>query len=238
MFGKNEVRGPRGDGDYLVKEIWHTIQGEGPYAGFPAIFVRFSDCNLRCFFCDTDFTGGTAYDLESLMLAIKRAMTAANCSLVVLTGGEPMLQDLRSLIMALPDARFQIETAGTVWPKFLDDLFDPHWIGRPSIKLVCSPKTIGIHSKIIEHCLDWKYIVREGEQSLMDGLPTRSTQEPGRPQQLYRARRGVIYVQPCDEGDDAEGLAKTARNIQLATRICLTFGYRLSLQLHKLVGVA
>jgi 7-carboxy-7-deazaguanine synthase len=227
MFGKNEIKGIRAPEDYLVKAIWYTIQGEGPYAGFPAIFVRFSDCNLRCFFCDTDFTGGEQLNLEQLSFRITNLIHQHRCNLVVLTGGEPMLQDLGSLIGAIPRGLFQIETAGTIWTQGLD----AHVDGR--VKIVCSPKTPGINPKIIEHCEDWKYILRQGETSLVDGLPVRSTQVEGKTSVIYRARKGTIYAQPCDEED----LEASAANIKLATQTSMTFGYRLSLQIHKLVGV-
>jgi 7-carboxy-7-deazaguanine synthase len=228
MFGKNEIKGIRAPEDYLVKAIWYTIQGEGPYAGFPAIFVRFSDCNLRCFFCDTDFTGGEQLNLEQLSFRITNLIHQHRCNLVVLTGGEPMLQDLGSLIGAIPRGLFQIETAGTIWTQGLD----AHVDGR-RLKIVCSPKTPGINPKIVEHCQDWKYILRQGETSLVDGLPARSTQTEGKFGNIYRAHKGTIYVQPCDE-DDIEA---NAANIKLATETALTFNYRLSLQIHKLVGV-
>jgi 7-carboxy-7-deazaguanine synthase len=234
MFGKNEVKGRRMPEDgFLVKSIWYTIQGEGPYAGFPAIFVRFSDCNLRCFFCDTDFTGGTKYDLDELVEAINKMMLTNRCKLVVLTGGEPMLQDLPGLIKRMTarsdsNPSFQIETAGTCWADGLED-----FTMSGQVKIVCSPKTPTIHAMVANHCSDWKYIVRDGETSLLDGLPNRSTQIEGKEQQLYRAKSGVIYVQPCDEGD----AKKNYENTQLTALTSMTFGYRLSLQLHKLVGL-
>ncbi|HEY6020017.1 MAG TPA: 7-carboxy-7-deazaguanine synthase QueE, partial [Candidatus Paceibacterota bacterium] len=59
MFGQNPVSPIRHDKEsFLVKDIFYTIQGEGPYAGRPAVFVRLGGCNLRCAFCDTDFSNG------------------------------------------------------------------------------------------------------------------------------------------------------------------------------------
>jgi len=57
MFGTNPLSKPiESDGLYLeVQDIFSTIQGEGPFAGKPAVFLRLAGCNLRCFFCDTDF---------------------------------------------------------------------------------------------------------------------------------------------------------------------------------------
>jgi 7-carboxy-7-deazaguanine synthase (Cx14CxxC type) len=118
---------------YSVKEIFYTLQGEGANAGRAAIFCRFAGCNLwsgreqdrataHCLFCDTDFVGtdgpgggrfATASDLAHACCA---ATGPAGASLVVLTGGEPMLQVDAALIDALHGEGFEIaiETNGTL----------------------------------------------------------------------------------------------------------------------------
>jgi 7-carboxy-7-deazaguanine synthase (Cx14CxxC type) len=121
---------------YAVKEIFYTLQGEGLNAGRPAVFCRFAGCNLWsgreedrakavCQFCDTDFIGtdgqggGRFASAEALAAAIAQAWTgeAAN-RLVVLTGGEPLLQVDEPLIAALHAQGFEIavETNGTIAP--------------------------------------------------------------------------------------------------------------------------
>jgi 7-carboxy-7-deazaguanine synthase len=119
---------------YHVKEIFYTLQGEGANAGTPAVFCRFAGCNLWtgreedrakavCQFCDTDFvgTGGicggkfeTASDLAEACRAVLPG--AQGSGLIVLTGGEPMLQVDQPLIDALHDTGFAIaiETNGTL----------------------------------------------------------------------------------------------------------------------------
>jgi 7-carboxy-7-deazaguanine synthase (Cx14CxxC type) len=119
---------------YSVKEIFYTLQGEGMNAGRPAVFCRFAGCNLWsgrepdragavCRFCDTDFVGtdggggGRFADAASLAGAVARAWTAgAARRLVVLTGGEPLLQVDPALIEALHARGFfvAVETNGTV----------------------------------------------------------------------------------------------------------------------------
>jgi 7-carboxy-7-deazaguanine synthase len=237
MFGKNEIASPRPPGtDYLVHSSWNTIQGEGPYAGWPAVFVRFAGCNLRCFFCDTDFTGGALYTPFTLSERIGYLSDQMNrAPLVVLTGGEPMLQDIPSLVMSSDlRFRFQIETAGTVWPETVNGVSMEDLILAGRITLVCSPKTPTIHPMVEKHCYDWKYIVRDGEVSLTDGLPVKSTQIEGREMRVYRAKSGVIHVQPMDEPDQT----MSDINTQIAVKASMAFGYRLSLQLHKIVGLA
>jgi 7-carboxy-7-deazaguanine synthase len=188
--------------------------------------------------------GGSVFTAETLAEEIKRlSLQMHGCKLIVFTGGEPMLQDLASVIVAMrkfsiigeAPYHFQIETAGTVWPESiesepsLESLIASGWV-----TLVCSPKTPTLHAKVVLRCVHWKYILREGETALTDGLPIKSTQIEGRDMNVYRARSGVIYAQPCQEQDEEA----TEKNTQLAVMASMAFGYRLSLQLHKIVGLA
>lgn len=122
---------------YAVKEIFYTLQGEGRNAGRAAVFCRFAGCNLwsgrerdraraPCTFCDTDFLGtdgrgggrfSAAGDLVSAIAARWPAATRER-RLVVLTGGEPLLQVDPNLVASLHGERFEIavETNGTVAP--------------------------------------------------------------------------------------------------------------------------
>lgn len=122
---------------YAVKEIFYTLQGEGRNAGRAAVFCRFAGCNLwsgreadraaaACTFCDTDFIGmdgaggGRFADAAALAAAVDAAWDAPREGhrLVVLTGGEPLLQVDAPLIGALHDLGFEIavETNGTIAP--------------------------------------------------------------------------------------------------------------------------
>ena len=122
---------------YAVKEIFYTLQGEGRNSGRAAVFCRFAGCNLWsgrerdraaaiCDFCDTDFVGtdgaggarfAAADDLAGAIAAAWRGGAAAS-PLVVLTGGEPLLQVDKELVDALHRAGFEIavETNGTLAP--------------------------------------------------------------------------------------------------------------------------
>lgn len=122
---------------YAVKEIFYTLQGEGGNAGRAAVFCRFAGCNLwsgresdragaQCRFCDTDFVGtdgtggGKFADADALADAVAAQWPAGvpGKPLVVLTGGEPLLQVDAALIGALHARRFEIavETNGTIEP--------------------------------------------------------------------------------------------------------------------------
>jgi len=122
---------------YAVKEIFYTLQGEGGNAGRAAVFCRFAGCNLwsgresdraeaTCRFCDTDFvgtdgTGGGKFAAASELAAAVAAQwpaTSRGRRLVVLTGGEPLLQVDAPLVEALHAAGFEVavETNGTLEP--------------------------------------------------------------------------------------------------------------------------
>lgn len=102
---------------YKVNEIFYTLQGEGAHMGIPAVFVRFSGCNLRCPWCDTEFTDSTPMSAEAIVTAIQELYDIPNerRKMVVLTGGEPGLQVDEALVNALHTAGFYIciETNGT-----------------------------------------------------------------------------------------------------------------------------
>jgi 7-carboxy-7-deazaguanine synthase len=106
-------------GDYLVNEIFYSLQGEGVRAGTANLFLRFARCNLACsvethgFDCDTEFESGRRLALEEIAAEL-RALAPA-CRWVILTGGEPALQVDRELIDGLHAAgyRLAIETNGS-----------------------------------------------------------------------------------------------------------------------------
>lgn len=98
-----------------VTEIFHSIQGESTRVGEPCVFVRLTGCPLRCTWCDTAyaFDGGTDMSLEAVMDEVKRY----GCSLVEVTGGEPLVQPAAfDLIVRLCEERFEvlIETSGAI----------------------------------------------------------------------------------------------------------------------------
>ena len=117
---------------YAVKEIFLTLQGEGMQAGRRAVFLRFAGCNLwtgreqdrataQCSFCDTDFVGldgenGGRYDAAALAGKVSALWGGGGRRLVVITGGEPLLQLDAPLIDALHGQGFEIavETNGTL----------------------------------------------------------------------------------------------------------------------------
>jgi organic radical activating enzyme len=112
-----------------INEIFYSLQGEGAHTGTPAVFVRFSGCNLRCPFCDTQHEAGTMMSDEQILKEVAQYPART----VVLTGGEPGLWIDEALVEALHalGKRVHIETNGTRrLPQGID------WV-------TCSPKEDG-----------------------------------------------------------------------------------------------
>ena len=98
-----------------INEIFYSIQGESTYAGMPCVFVRLTYCNLRCSYCDTEyaFFEGEYKSFEEILSEIKKH----NCSLVEITGGEPLVQKyVLPFMILLCDSGYEvlIETGGHI----------------------------------------------------------------------------------------------------------------------------
>ena len=218
---------------YSVKEIFYSLQGEGARAGRPAVFCRFTGCNLwsgeekhrssaDCRFCDTDFVGtdglgggkfASAPGLASTLAAYWPASGQGE-PYVVFTGGEPLLQLDSTLIDAMHEAGFEVavETNGTLEaPAGID------W-------LCVSPKG------------DTRLVQRSGNELKLvfpqEGL------DPGR---FLELDFNHFYLQPMDRSaldprDTEPG--DVVASAQLCTEYCLRHpGWRLSLQAHKFLGI-
>ena len=208
---------------YSVKEIFYTLQGEGANAGRPAVFCRFTGCNLWsgreedrgraiCRFCDTDFVGtdgtygGKYQSARELAEAIGKQWPAKSLEerFTVLTGGEPLLQVDEALIIALRGLRFEVavETNGTLIPP-------------PGLDWVCvSPKA------------GTKVVVQKGNE-----LKLVYPQLGIDPNNYLKWKFERFWLQPMD------GPARSA-NTTAAIQYCLENPtWRLSTQTHKFIGV-
>ncbi len=208
---------------YQVKEIFYTLQGEGANAGTPAVFCRFTGCNLwsgreqdrataQCQFCDTDFVGtdgtlggkySTADNLATQIAALWPTRDAQH-RFVVFTGGEPLLQIDDALIFAMQKQGFRIavETNGTLK-------------APPGIDWICVSPKAGT---------DW--VQREGHE-LKVVWP-----QPGLDlNELAQAKFENKFLQPMDNVLQAEN-TKDCIAVCLANPI-----WRLSVQTHKVIGV-
>ena len=208
---------------YKVKEIFYTLQGEGTHAGRPAVFCRFTSCNLWtgrekdraraiCQFCDTDFVGtdgpggGKFADAAALADAIASHWPeGAGNRMVVCTGGEPLLQMDTTLVEALHDRDFYIavETNGTQTPP-------------PGIDWLCVSPKFGAP------------LVVEGGEELKLVYP----QVGDDPSKYENLSFTSFKLQPMDSDRAAENTAATVQ-------YCLDHPqWQLSLQTHKYLGIA
>lgn len=227
MFGLNPIMKQEfTDGNKLrvVKSSpFRTLQGEGPYAGHPAIFIRLHGCNLRCTFCDTQFSepNDPERTVEELVYDTKN-LCSSNTKLVVITGGEPLRQSIIPLCAALRTGGFkvQIETAGTLWIPGLS-----HYA-----EVVVSPKTAHVHSSARDNAIAYKYVIN-ADTEFFDGIPIAATQPGTRPRALAAPLEGCpVYLSPMDEYDPDKNKA----NIDAVARAALKYGYIAGLQLHKI----
>ena len=107
MFGKNKIlKIEQHAGDFLdIQEIFPTLQGEGPFVGQGAIFIRLGGCNLKCNFCDTEFDSFKNFSLTEILQKVielsKNSQGKIVRKLVVITGGEPMRQPIEKLCKEL-----------------------------------------------------------------------------------------------------------------------------------------
>jgi 7-carboxy-7-deazaguanine synthase len=125
-------------------EIFHSVQGEGVYAGRPAVFLRLALCNLACVWCDTRYTWDWEhFDQRREIVTISHdeaedEIRRYGCSSLVVTGGEPLVQQraLTPLLKRLKDGGFwiEVETNGTIVPqKKLLNIVD-HWSVSPKLE--------------------------------------------------------------------------------------------------------
>lgn len=238
----------RKDGWLHLHHVFPTIQGEGPFAGWPSVFVRLFGCNLQCPACDTDYTSRDDLVRPELVLGlVNKAGEQWSDPLVVITGGEPFRQNIVPLIELLLSHGYkvQIETNGTLWiPNFPDRTHDVH--------VICSPKTPRINYELAMRANAFKYVLQAGHVDGDDGLPTDTMLNPGH--NVARppvAAPGAIYVQPLDEtmtnkkfptDEDYGELSQmteclNAANLQAAVESCMKYGYRLSVQTHKIANL-
>lgn len=227
MFGQNKLEKQHlNDGQTLrlVKgSPWLTIQGEGPYAGHPAIFIRLHGCPLRCHFCDTNFDApdDPQVALAKLLNQIEDLATENPVALCVITGGEPTNQNIVPLCKLLNQLfyKVQIETAGINWVKDLD-LY---------AEIVCSPKSPAIHPEVYKHAKAFKYVV-SASMDFDTFIPVTATQPGARPARLAAPRpQAPVYLSPMDEYDEN----KNRINRKLAGKLAMQYGCIAGLQLHK-----
>lgn len=212
--------------------VFATIQGEGPFAGTPAVFIRLYGCNLRCPKCDTDYTSHQFPATPIFFLEALKEMSSPS-KLVVISGGEPFRQNLTPMVKELVAAGYtiQVETNGTLPPSpGFDEL-----VAGGKVFIVCSPKAGRLNRELVPLLCALKYVVDADSILPEDGLPIKALDHPASPVVARPPKdfNGVVYVQPIDVQDPLEN----RRHLDAAIKSCLKFGYTLCLQTHKIINV-
>lgn len=194
---------------YRINEIFYSLQGEGFHSGIPSVFVRFSGCNLRCSFCDTQHQTGSMMELSAIAEAVNQYPVA---QWIILTGGEPSLFIDEEFVVKLKEAtgkKIAIETNGThPLPSHLD------WV-------TLSPKS-GFEGGdtapcILTHCDELKVVYCHQDLSQYQNITTKNR-----------------FLQPCY----CENAEENRANLEACIKAVLQHpGWRLSLQMHRLIGI-
>lgn len=230
MFGQNPIlkQEVHSGLNLDVHEIFYTIQGEGPHAGVPAVFIRLFGCHLKCTWCDTDFSTQNNMSLPQILDKVA-SLDKNSPSLVVLTGGEPTRQPLEGLVGLLRERQhvIQIETAGSFWQDCMS-----------RCDIVVSPKTSYVHPKVEAHATAYKYVISaDMKLDLEDSLPITDTQGRNRIKALAKPPDGfpkeMIFLNPMDEYD----ADKNKANLRRVAKLAMAHRYRMGVQMHKLVDL-
>jgi 7-carboxy-7-deazaguanine synthase len=220
---------------YKINEIFQTIQGEGSFTGQPSIFIRLQACPVGCAWCDTKHTWYV--DLEQQIsvaqLLAKSAETSQWAPLtapqilslfaeqdfrakhVVITGGEPCMVNLIPLCAELQNAGYscQVETSGT----FEVQVSPECWVTvSPKIKMKGGYPILASamqRANEIKHPVATEQHVAELKQLL----------------QQHNITNTPVYLQP---------ISQKTRATQLAINTCIDNNWRLSIQVHKYIGIA
>ncbi|MBQ6769534.1 MAG: radical SAM protein [Bacteroidales bacterium] len=194
---------------YRINEIFYSLQGEGFHTGTPAVFVRFSGCNLRCHFCDTQHQDGAMMTVQEIVDEVNKYPIAP---LLVLTGGEPSLFIDEAFVAELKQKtgkKIAIETNGTrLLPRNLD------WV-------TLSPKTAfeggDLEPCVLTACDELKVVFFGQDLAQYDEIQT-----------MQR------FLQPCFCEDEIQ---RNVHMKSCVEAVMQNNGWRLSLQVHRVLGI-
>lgn len=293
MFGTNEVVGKKFFKDapkdsLFVTSMFFTLQGEGPYAGMPALFIRLAKCNLDCSFCDTFFDDGDWLTFKEIETRIYHTICDYWNSkgqsvplwampnevgqkeypsiVLVMTGGEPLLQENISTFMQQQLSKFkavQVESNGI-----------PDTVVPEGVTLVCSPKCMEKNGKAVKYfapsktildradCL--KFVMSADQDSPYSSIPDWAHEWKARtgkdiycsPMNVYnslpqkikilRSESGAITMEQRSTVDEVISfwepgllnLKSNQENHEYTARYCISHGLKLNLQMHLYASLA
>lgn len=196
----------------IQETFQRTIQGEGFFAGTPCDFIRTYGCPVGCWFCDTGYADG-GKGIKKYSRKINDLVAETKSQLVVISGGEPFIhKELGTLCNRLlhMSKQVSIETSGS-FEKYIPESV---WITL-SPKEHISPK-FPVKESFWERANEVKIVISKGNEV-----------------DYYREKlkkfKGIIYLQP--------EFSENVNNVDKIMKLLTIYGYRLSLQLHKIVGL-
>ncbi len=294
MFGTNEIIGKKYFKDapadsLFVTSMFFTLQGEGPYAGQPALFIRLAKCNLDCSFCDTFFDDGDWMTFDQIETKIhnticgyfnnEKGIAAPDWALnktrigklypnivLVMTGGEPLLQENISNFMLKQMPKFkavQVESNGI-----------PDTVVPEGVTLVCSPKCMEKDGKAVKYyapsktildradCL--KFVMSADTESPYNNVPQWAHDwkvKTGKdiycsPMNIYnsfpqkikllRAEKGEITMAERSTVDEIISwwepglldMEKNEANHKYVGQYCMQHGFKMQMQIHLFASLA
>lgn len=213
---------------YHINEIFYSLQGEGFHTGRPAVFVRFAGCNLRCPFCDTDFSHSEPMTAEQIARRVFDYSTHPH-TLIVLTGGEPSLQVDNELVDAL-HAHQQTVTIETNGTRPVPDNID--WV-------TVSPKAVPADDLPLTQADEPKVVLSHESKVVLtqaDEVKVVFTESTEKLLPLWRTtiRASHYYLQPCAQ----PGIEPIQTNTEAVVEYILSHpDWKLSLQTHKYLDI-
>jgi organic radical activating enzyme len=217
-----------------VSEVFVSVQGEGPSIGRPAVFLRLSQCNLNCVWCDTKYSwyGGVEKDVDDVVDGILRLLdTYSRVDLLVVTGGEPLLQrdELELLVRALKGARkleVEVETNCTVDPGNLVDVVD---------RFIVSPKLehSGVPEELRRCAEGFRGFSRRYQGKIYLKFVVESAEDLSEVDEIidfFGAEPSSVYLMP-----QASSMEELTRKLRLVVDLAIRRGFRVSDRL-QIVG--
>ena len=194
---------------FKINEIFYSLQGEGYHSGTPAVFVRFSGCNLRCVFCDTQHQSGSLMSSQEIVDEVNKYPYAP---LLVLTGGEPSLFINEAFVAELKQKtgkKIAIETNGTrPLPSNLD------WV-------TLSPKSAfeggNAEPCVLTHCDELKVVYLGQDLAQYKDIDAKHR-----------------FLQPCFCENET---MRQANMKACVDAVMQNPGWRLSLQIHRVLNI-
>lgn len=224
---------------FLVNEIYPCLQGEGPNLGKPSLLVRFQICNLRCSWCDTTYThtirsDSTRTDYRMRLQDLVNKIQSFPQKHLILTGGEPTLQNLGLLMRSLPsEYTAEVESNGTRIPhKQIPGFFESDYA---RMQWNISPKFSNANETLVEDSIRHWGLLSQSQKNVFfkfvirPGFYQTDVENVLHMSQTYKIKNDRIFLMPEGVSIDSQ-----IKNKWLA-EICMKYGFYYTPRLHVLL---